>query len=143
MTDWESSVTPPHVDGYRYAMTYICVTTGGPLLGPLWNLPRAEVRRGFFRCATRAKMGPMLVSSDRSREIGIFLREGFQRAPEPWGDLLPLAGFGMSNSPSKSAPSPQDLCSGWARAPPPGRESPPLDPAEREAVSDAAAAQFE
>ena len=85
----------------------------------------------------------MLASSDRSREIGIFLRKGFQRAPGPWGDLRPPAEFGMPNVPSRSAPSPQDPCLGWARAPPPGREPPPLDPAKREAVSDAAAAQFE
>ena len=124
--DWESSGAPPRVDGHRYAMTYICVTTGGPLLGPLWNLPRAEVRRGLFRCAMRAEMGPMLASSDRSREIGIFLRKGFQRAPEPGGALLPLAGCGRSDSRGRSGPSPPDPCSGGARAPPPGASRPRL-----------------
>ena len=93
----EGRVTPPDVDGHAYVLTYICVTTGAPLFEPLKNLQHSEVRRAFFRCATRAKTWPMLMSSDRGKEFCNALME------ELWA-LLNFAGrFGTSWRPCEQA----------------------------------------
>ncbi|CAK0840013.1 unnamed protein product, partial [Prorocentrum cordatum] len=166
--DVEGRIAPPDVDGYAYVLTYICVTTGAPLLEPLKHLQHSEVRRAFFRCATRAKTWPMLVSSDRGKEFCNALMEElwallnfagrFGTSWRPceqadaershiecarWAELLPIVEFALWNSPGKSALSPRDLCMGWSLASPLERELLPLEPAVREAVSDVAAAQFE
>ncbi|CAK0811447.1 unnamed protein product, partial [Prorocentrum cordatum] len=95
--DVEGRITPPDVDGFAYVLTYICVTTGAPLLEPLKHLQHSEVRRAFFRCATRAKTWPMLVSSDRGKEFCNALME------ELWA-LLNFAGrFGTSWRPCEQA----------------------------------------
>ncbi|CAK0865466.1 unnamed protein product, partial [Prorocentrum cordatum] len=95
--DVEGRITPPDVDGFAYVLTYICVTTGAPLLEPLKNLQHCEVRRAFFRCATRAKTWPMLVRSDRGKEFCNALME------ELWA-LLNFAGrFGTSWRPCEQA----------------------------------------
>ncbi|CAK0835569.1 unnamed protein product [Prorocentrum cordatum] len=95
--DVEGRITPPDVDGHAYVLTYICVTTGAPLFEPLKHLQHSEVRRAFFRCATRAKTWPMLVSSDRGKEFCNALME------ELWA-LLNFAGrFGTSWRPCEQA----------------------------------------
>ncbi|CAK0832647.1 unnamed protein product [Prorocentrum cordatum] len=95
--DVEGRITPPDVDGHAYVLTYICVTTGAPLPEPLKHLQHSEVRRAFFRCATRAKTWPMLVSSDRGKEFCNALME------ELWA-LLNFAGrFGTSWRPCEQA----------------------------------------
>ena len=97
VVDMEGRITPPDVDGYCYVMTYVCVTTKAPLLEPLKNLQHSEVRRAFFRCATRAKTWPMLLSSDRGKEFANAMME------ELW-DLLNFAGrFGTSWRPCEQA----------------------------------------
>ena len=97
VVDMEGRITPPDVDGYCYVMTYICVTTGAPLFEPLRSLQHSEVRRAFFRCATRAKTWPMLLSSDRGKEFCNALMQ------ELWA-LLNFAGrFGSSWRPCEQA----------------------------------------
>ena len=66
----EGRITPADAErGSAYVRTWICATTGAPLIEHFGSTRNSDLRRAAVRCATRAKTWPMLIGHDRGKEF--------------------------------------------------------------------------